>query len=908
MFGPIHIGTSMDGEEESVQNYLYHVWDPNGMFDKLVVTSGDSPKDGSPVDFGGISNVGSGSFPQIVMMGFGRAAFSGGPATPPHPKAYPCCFQPQIYDPVANKVAGTTLTSLQCVRAIGLASSPSGGAPPSKTLFRKIETFPFASVPHYGGYFWFTVGETITEGPRVTQNGSYLTSVNISGNTFQVSDFSYSPDVPFKVDYNNTGYSHSLSYSFVLKDTIMLGTGFQFTSVGRDSSNNMRAPIPMDIAQYGTSEILSQRELFSGSANSITFFINDAMAVSYPYGVVGIPGWVTDIWSDSDLSGMVNLLGARNHFFNNWGPATAWGFLYQDGVYKAMTFINSSYWALYKNTIKIQDYGYWVSSIFLNGTDWASYEVVSPLYGGSNCSGFFYPRIDTDDPGVFTKNGVTSVSGSSSSDSTYPTNNGFAELYNEIPFSQEVKDSFVQKGTYQVMPGSYSDYPQSWDFQVGLGTFGHSTSPVTYYPFYLLRGIARVAAVVDATPVNGSGVDKSGLTVLNTELHGKTISDGSVTKWWGTDENDIVARTVIGLCGPDYQSFYGIESTVLDSKFVYSDDRGVTWADSATTTPPYPPGGYAFRAGNSSSGFIAYDGSVWATKDRGRTIGMVLGTTDIGWINNLEVVGFSEVLPCGESEFLFPAPVTCPLTAEEDAAKKWVCKEDLSTEVYINTQYPVQSIDWIKFRTNYHKNEEVGEQIEAERWSTIDPTYYTVKYGESTRIVITTRDDEADVPEIVPPWCYDLKVKYTPVTSCTVLRRYNFTEGSVVDDLCVLPATANGFGMDIHPNQIGYMVDYDPEAANAVPEELVALTGYPEYTCFLGIPFSMSPYATGGADPFKWTAQGLPAGLSIADSGNITGTATTEGEYLVEATVVDSQSPKRTSTVDFTIHVRKQAL
>lgn len=906
MFGPIHLGTS--GDETKVQNYLYHIWDPeNGTYDKLIMTSGDSPRDGSPVDFGSIANLGTATFPQIVMMGFGRAAFAGGPATPPHQKAYPCCFYPQIYDHQKNKLAGLMYTSLQCVRSIGVTGEPSGSPPPDADEFKRVEYFPYSSVPHHSGYYWFTVSRTITQGPTVKQSSGYATPVNVSGNTFQVAENGVFLDQAFTVTYNDVGYSHSLSYTFALQDMLTLGTGFTFVTLSKANAKNMRAPIPKMPSTYGNTGVISTHQLFAGTANSITFLMNDPLSVSYPYGVVGFPGWVTDFWTDDDIGGNVpNLLSARNHWYNDWGPTVAWGFLYQDSVWKAMTFVNSSYWSTYKSSLLIQDHGYLMSAIFLNTTDWDQYTVKSPLYSSNQCSGFFYPRVLTDDPGGFSKSGVTIVSGASTTDEEYPATNGFSELYTEAPKSNFVAQSLVEQGSIAPLPGVYDDYPHpGWDFQVGMGTFGHSSSQVVYYPFFLLRGIARVCAVVEATPQNGNGVTHDQVTVLNTELHSLTITSAPNVNWWGTNEADIVTRSVIGLCGPDYQSFYGTESTLQDSKFIYSDDQGETWSNSAVADPPYPPTGYAFRAGNSASGFVTDGGEVWVTEDRGRSVGRLLDSTEIGWVNNIEVIGYSEILTVGDREILYPAPVTCPATSEEEIDKKWICKSDLSTEIYANTQYPVQTIEWVKFRTNYHKGSETGEQVELERWATIDPKYYSVVRGESTRIAITTKDGDT---EIVPSWCYLLKIKYTPVTSCTALNKLSFGETGGTERLCILPSTSNGFGMDIHPNQIGWMVDYDPAAANVTPLELVARRAYAEYTCFIGLGFHMSPYATGGVDPFKWTAVGLPPGLSIAESGNITGTATTEGTYNVTATVEDSQSPKKTSSVSFTILVRKQAL
>ncbi|MDN4174146.1 ExeM/NucH family extracellular endonuclease [Nocardioides sp. SOB77] len=60
--------------------------------------------------------------------------------------------------------------------------------------------------------------------------------------------------------------------------------------------------------------------------------------------------------------------------------------------------------------------------------------------------------------------------------------------------------------------------------------------------------------------------------------------------------------------------------------------------------------------------------------------------------------------------------------------------------------------------------------------------------------------------------------------------------------------------------------------------------------------------ATGGEAPYTWTASGLPAGLTIAPDGTVSGTPTTPGTSSVTATVTDGTGA--TDTVDFTYTVQ----
>jgi hypothetical protein len=74
-----------------------------------------------------------------------------------------------------------------------------------------------------------------------------------------------------------------------------------------------------------------------------------------------------------------------------------------------------------------------------------------------------------------------------------------------------------------------------------------------------------------------------------------------------------------------------------------------------------------------------------------------------------------------------------------------------------------------------------------------------------------------------------------------------------------------------------------------------------------GAAYSATVSAAGGAGAYKWSATGLPAGLSIGSAtGTISGTAPTvraATTYTVTVTVADSESPAQTATATFTVKV-----
>ena len=63
--------------------------------------------------------------------------------------------------------------------------------------------------------------------------------------------------------------------------------------------------------------------------------------------------------------------------------------------------------------------------------------------------------------------------------------------------------------------------------------------------------------------------------------------------------------------------------------------------------------------------------------------------------------------------------------------------------------------------------------------------------------------------------------------------------------------------------------------------------------------------ASGGASPYRWTATGVPAGLTFSTGGTLSGTPTTAGTYTLKVTVVDAVSATSSQTYRLVI---RQAL
>jgi large repetitive protein len=72
----------------------------------------------------------------------------------------------------------------------------------------------------------------------------------------------------------------------------------------------------------------------------------------------------------------------------------------------------------------------------------------------------------------------------------------------------------------------------------------------------------------------------------------------------------------------------------------------------------------------------------------------------------------------------------------------------------------------------------------------------------------------------------------------------------------------------------------------------------------VGMPFSSKQTATGGSGTFTWSGSNLPAGLTIANDGTLSGTPSLAGRFAIKLTVTDSES--RSKSVNVTLVVKQK--
>ena len=114
------------------------------------------------------------------------------------------------------------------------------------------------------------------------------------------------------------------------------------------------------------------------------------------------------------------------------------------------------------------------------------------------------------------------------------------------------------------------------------------------------------------------------------------------------------------------------------------------------------------------------------------------------------------------------------------------------------------------------------------------------------------------------------------------------------------PTTAGPYSVSVTvTDSAGAKASQSYTVTISAPSLVVTTTSLPGGT--VGAAYSAALAASGGVQPYTWTAAGLPAGLSVSATGAITGTPTAAGTSTVGVTVTDSKGT--TASASFTVTI-----
>jgi alpha-tubulin suppressor-like RCC1 family protein len=122
--------------------------------------------------------------------------------------------------------------------------------------------------------------------------------------------------------------------------------------------------------------------------------------------------------------------------------------------------------------------------------------------------------------------------------------------------------------------------------------------------------------------------------------------------------------------------------------------------------------------------------------------------------------------------------------------------------------------------------------------------------------------------------------------------------GSTRTDTGLTASTTYSYALFAHDAAGNYAAGSTATGATNHPLA-ISSTGLHEATA--GLRYTEALTATGGTEPYTWTATGLPAGLSITTGGVISGSPTGTGASTVTVTVTDSEGATRTAGLTLSV-------
>jgi len=122
---------------------------------------------------------------------------------------------------------------------------------------------------------------------------------------------------------------------------------------------------------------------------------------------------------------------------------------------------------------------------------------------------------------------------------------------------------------------------------------------------------------------------------------------------------------------------------------------------------------------------------------------------------------------------------------------------------------------------------------------------------------------------------------------------------SAAGSLTGTPTTTGSYTVVIKATDVNGLAASTSYTVTIAPQLVITTTS--AGNAVLGSGFSTKLAATGGTPPYIWLGSNLPAGLSLAQDGTLSGTPTLAGTASFSVTVIDSNSVSTTKTLSVTV-------
>jgi hypothetical protein len=141
-------------------------------------------------------------------------------------------------------------------------------------------------------------------------------------------------------------------------------------------------------------------------------------------------------------------------------------------------------------------------------------------------------------------------------------------------------------------------------------------------------------------------------------------------------------------------------------------------------------------------------------------------------------------------------------------------------------------------------------------------------------------------------------------------RNWRVTEGQLPQGIALLPVTGQLNGSPTAFGTFRFTVMVDDSAFETAskqftlfvdPANITITTQSPLPLATLGTAYSQTLEASGGPPPHRWSAQGLPDGLTVSEAGAISGTPSAVGVFQVAAQVTDASDASAMRTLALTV-------